>query len=164
MTAKNLSPNRSEKSRRNKSALNSALSLLSRRPYSQKEVFDHLIRYWPEADTQGAINKLKELKFIDDKEFATWYTQSRLRSRPMSAKLLTLELKKKGITINYELITTSEADLAEKAMEKKIEKWKKLPHREFKTKASRYLQSRGFAWDTIETILKKEYNDPNVNS
>ena len=66
--------------------------------------------------------------------------------------------------MNYEPITTSEVDLAEKAMEKKIARWRKLPIKEFKIKASRYLQSRGFAWDIIETILKKEYNKSSVNS
>lgn len=158
MTAKNPSPNRSEKSRRNKSALNSALSLLSRRPYSQKEVFDHLIRHWPEADTQGAINKLKELKFIDDKEFATWYTQSRLRSRPMSGKLLSLELKRKGIimTTNDDSMTMNDRHLAEKALSKK----KNLSYKQ----AMRFLASRGFSWDVIEQVLKKRYNDDNVNN
>ena len=155
MTAKNPSPNRSEKSRRNKSALNSALSLLSRRPYSQKEVFDHLIRHWPEPDVTVAIAKLKELKFIDDTAFATWYQESRLRSRPMSQKLLAFELKRKGVITEYR-ISNTEYELAQKALaQKKNLSWKQ---------AVRFLASRGFSWDTIETILKKEYNDPNVNS
>lgn len=157
-------PNKWEKLKKNRSATNSGLRLLARRPYSEKEVYDHLIRHWPESDVNVAIAKLKELKFIDDDAFATWYRESRLRSRPMSFRLLASELKKKGITtMNYELITKSEADLANNAIEKKIERWKKLPFREFKIKASRYLQSRGFSWDTIEKVLKKRYNDRNVN-
>src|SRR3989344_6963981 len=99
-----LFPSKWVKSKKNKSALNSGLRLLSRRPYSPKEVFDHLIRHWPESDVKRAISKLKELKFIDDKAFATWYQESRLRARPMSGKLLALELKKKGVTMNYELL------------------------------------------------------------
>ena len=155
VTAKNPSPNRSEKSRRNKSALNSALSLLSRRPYSQKEVFDHLIRHWPESDVSTAISKLKELKFIDDDAFAVWYKESRLRSRPMSAKLLAFELKRKGIITEYRIPNT-EYELAQLALSKK----RNLNYKQ----AMRFLASRGFSWDVIETILKKEYNDPNVNS
>lgn len=154
-TVKNPSPNRLGKSRRNKSALNSALSLLSRRPYSQKEVFDHLIRHWPETDTLAAINKLKELKFIDDKEFAGWYTQSRLRSRPMSQRLIALELKRKGLEIRNLKLEISEPELAQNALSKK----KNLSYKQ----AMRFLASRGFSWDTIETVLKKGYNNDNVN-
>jgi len=141
--------------KKNKSALNSGLRLLARRPYSEKEVYDHLIRHWPESDVKRAISKLKELKFIDDKAFATWYQESRLRARPMSKKLLALELKKKGVTMNYELLTMNESELAGKALSKK----KNLSRQQ----AFRYLASRGFTWEVIETVLKKGYNDPNVN-
>ncbi|MEK7063997.1 MAG: regulatory protein RecX, partial [Patescibacteria group bacterium] len=151
VTAKNPSPNRSEKSRRNKSALNSALSLLSRRPYSQKEVFDHLIRHWPESDVSTAISKLKELKFIDDDAFAIWYKESRLRSRPMSAKLLAFELKRKGLEIRNLKLEISEPELAKQALAKK----KNLNRQQ----AMRFLASRSFSWDVIETVLKKRYND-----
>lgn len=156
-TAKNPFPNRSGKSRRNKSALNSGLRLLSRRPYSQKEVFDHLVRHWPEADVSAAICKLKELKFIDDAAFAVWYQESRLRFRPMSAKLLAFELKRKGVsmTMNDNRMTMNDRQLAEKALEKKKNlNWKQ---------AARFLASRGFSWDTIEQVLQKRYNDSNVN-
>lgn len=141
--------------KKNRSALNSGLRLLARRPYSEKEVYDHLSRHWPEPDVKTAIAKLKELKFIDDEAFAVWYQESRLRARPMSQKLLAFELKKKGITMNYELLTMNESELAQKALMKK----KGLD----KQQTIRYLASRGFAWDTIETVLKKRYNDSNVN-
>lgn len=138
--------------RRNKSALNSGLQLLSRRPYSQKEVFDHLIRHWPESDVTTAIAKLKELKFIDDDAFAVWYKESRLRARPMSAKLLALELKHKGIKI---LVESDDLQFARLALSKK----KNLSYKQ----AMRFLAGRGFSWDTIEQVLKKRYNDDNVN-
>jgi len=141
--------------KKNRSALNSGLQLLARRPYSEKEVYDHLARHWPESDVKQAISKLKELKFIDDKAFATWYQESRLRARPMSAKLLSLELKRKGLEIKNLKLEISELELAKNALSKK----KKLTWKQ----AMRFLASRGFSWDTIEGVLKKRYNDPNVN-
>lgn len=155
MIPKKLSPNKWEKSKKSRSALNSGLQLLARRPYSEKEVFEHLSRHWPESDVNAAIAKLKELKFIDDAAFTAWYQESRLRSRPMSGKLLSLELKKKGVTMNYELITMNEPELAKKALAKK----KNLNWQQ----AMRFLASRGFSWSTIEGVLKKRYNDNNVN-
>lgn len=151
-TTKKLLPSKSGKLKKNRSALNSGLRLLARRPYSEKEVYDHLIRHWPEADVVAAIAKLKELKFIDDEAFATWYKQSRLRARPMSGKLLTLELKRKGIKT---VVESDDRQSAEKALAKKKHlTWKQ---------AMRFLASRGFSWEVIETVLKKRYNNDNVN-
>lgn len=147
MITKKPFPNKSERLKKNKSALNSGLRLLARRPYSEKEVFDHLIRYWPEIDVKTAIAKLKELKFIDDSEFAKWYQESRLRARPMSAKLLSLELKRKGINIS---IISDDLQLAALALSKKP----KLTREQ----AMRFLASRGFSWEVIESTLKKKYN------
>lgn len=156
MIPKKPSPNKWEKLKKNRSALNSGLRLLARRPYSEKEVHEHLSRHWPESDVAAAIAKLKELKFIDDDAFAAWYRESRLRSRPMSEKLLGLELKRKGISLepsHYNL--EPETAVAEKALTKK----KNLNRQQ----AMRFLASRGFSWGVIETVLKKRYNDPNVN-
>ncbi|MEK7091287.1 MAG: regulatory protein RecX [Patescibacteria group bacterium] len=128
--------------------------MLSRRPYSEKEVFEHLSRHWPEADVVTAITRLKELKFIDDDAFAAWYQESRLRSRPMSGKLLAFELKRKGIITEYRIPNT-EYDLAQLALSKK----KNLNYKQ----AMRFLASRGFSWSVIEQVLKKRYNNDNVN-
>ena len=151
-------PNKWEKLKKNRSALNSGLRLLARRPYSEKEVYNHLIRHWSEPDVNAAIAKLKELKFIDDAAFAAWYQESRLRSRPMSGKLLAFELKRKGIsmTTNDDSMTMNDRQSAEEALGKK----KNLKTRQ---QAMRFLASRGFSWDTIEKVLKKRYNDNNVN-
>ncbi len=147
-------PNKWEKLKKSRSALNSGLQLLARRPYSEKEVFEHLSRHWPESDVNTAIAKLKELKFIDDDAFAAWYQESRLRSRPMSGKLLAFELKRKGIITEYRTPNT-DYDLAQLALSKK----KNLNYKQ----AMRFLASRGFSWSTIEGVLKKRYNDGNVN-
>lgn len=145
-------PNKWEKLKKNRSALNSGLRLLARRPYSEKEVYDHLIRHWPESDVNVAIAKLKELKFIDDDAFADWYQQSRLRSRPMSGKLLAFELKRKGIKIEAK---SDDLVMAQEAIDKRP--------KANRQQAMRFLASRGFAWDIIEKVLKKRYNDRNVN-
>ena len=57
--------------------------------------------------------------------------------------------------MNYELITMNEPELATQALLKK----KNLNRQQ----AVRYLASRGFSWSTIEKVLKKRYNDNNVN-
>jgi SOS response regulatory protein OraA/RecX len=53
--------------------------------------------------------------------------------------------------------------LAEKALEKKLQRWSGLTYRDFRIKATRFLYSRGFSWEVIEPVLKKAYNRGNVS-
>jgi len=100
--------------------------------------------------------------YVDDKKFASWLIQSRSRTRPRGKRLLLQELKSKGIDAE-EPVMINEAELAEKALEKKLSLWLKLSHRDFRIKATRFLYSRGFSWDVIEPVLKKAYNKGNVS-
>lgn len=130
-----------------------ALKYLSYRPRTEAEIRTYL---GPDC-TEDIVTRLKHLKFIDDAKFAAWYVESRLRTRPRSRKLLELELKRKGVTMNdYYSITMNDRLSAEKALGKK----KNLKTRE---QVIRFLHSRGFSWDVIETLLKKRYNNDHVN-
>lgn len=126
------------------SALDRALRYLSYRPRSESEIRQHLgIDYTPEL-----ASKLKKLNLVNDNEFAKWYIESRSRSRPRSARLLSLELKRKGLEIKNLKLEISELELAKNALKKK-------PNLKSREQTIRFLHSRGFSWDTIETVLKK---------
>lgn len=144
---------------------NFALKYLSIRARSKKEVQVYLEK--KSQDMQAisqVIIKLENIKLIDDTAFATWYIQSRSRSRPSSAWLLARELKEKGIDKQMvEDIEKEPEDLqAEKALAKKLPRLSSLPWQEFRSKAGRFLASRGFNMSTIEKVLKKSYNRENV--
>jgi regulatory protein len=159
--AKRIYPNKSGKrTRKNNSPFDRALKYLSFRPRTEKEIRDYL----GEECTEDIIGRLKELNFINDEEFAKWYIDQRTRFRPRSHRLMDLELKKKGIILDTQhLSPNTNEELAKKALEKKLILWDKLPYLEYKTKAVRFLASRGFSWDTIEKIVKKGYNGEDVN-
>lgn len=124
----------------------------------------HLQKYTSDTTLiNQIISKLEELKYLDDKKFATWLIESRSRSRPRGKRLLIQELKSKGIDVSEEPINLDEIDLAQKALKKKLILWKNLSHRDFRTKATRFLYSRGFSWEVIEPVLKKAYNKTYVN-
>jgi SOS response regulatory protein OraA/RecX len=57
----------------------------------------------------------------------------------------------------------NEAELAEKALEKKLPLWSKLAYRDFRIKTIRFLYSRGFSWNVIEPVVKKGYNSQHVS-
>jgi len=142
--------------------LDSALKILSLRPHSKQEVINFLRRKTSDAALiNQTIAKLEKAKLINDEEFAKWYIESRSRTRPRGARLLSHELKQKGIdtaTSNLESSSLDEVSLATKALEKKQKMWSKLSANDFKLKATSYLQYRGFSWDTIAKVVKKRYN------
>lgn len=134
----------------------SCLKLLGIRPRSEKEIRDSLSKKSSDTDLINQIvNRLKSENLINDAEFATWYVESRSRSRPRGQKLLEYELKQKGV---MESIVSDEKQLAKDALQKKDRSWKNLSERDYRQKAIRYLQSRGFSWSAIEEAIKKAYN------
>lgn len=146
-------------------------NFLSFRPRSEKEIFDYLVKKLKSresVDYQQAkespligqvILRLKKYKYLNDRQFAKWWIESRMRSRPRGTTALRIELLKKGI--GREIIDDAlEKQIDEKAqarlaLTKKIKHWQKLTPQEAKKKAYQFLASRGFDWDTIkETVAK----------
>ncbi|KKQ29784.1 MAG: Regulatory protein RecX [Candidatus Levybacteria bacterium GW2011_GWA2_37_36] len=137
---------------------NKALEFLSYRPRSEKEVRDKLKTKKVELEViDRIISKLKEKKFINDEEFTKGWTESRLRFKPRSVRLIKLELKQKGIdpeTINnLQLTIDNDLESARKLVEKKIGRLEGLPKQEIYQKLGRYLASKGFDWDTIKKSI-----------
>jgi regulatory protein len=160
--ARRIYQNKSVKSKQTSSPWDRALKYLARRPRTEKEMRDYL----REECTDEIINRLKELNFINDEEFAAWYADQRARFRPRSRKMISFELKRKGIDsskLKNQISNVSDQELAMKAIEKKLRLWKELDYTEFRVKATRFLASRGFSWDIIETTVKKAYNTHHVN-
>lgn len=146
-----------------------ATNFLSFRPRSEKEVSDYLanklaakenIKFSQASQSpliEKVIEKLKKYKYINDVEFASWFTQSRNRSRPKGPMLISSELKKKGIS--QEIIESTlksspnEVELAKTALSKKIKRWQNLEESQFKKKVYQFLTSRGFGFETIREVF-----------
>ena len=155
---------------------NQALRFLSYRPRSKKEVKDYLNKRLAARTTRRRgrdigntdcadtinkiIRKLKQQDLINDEEFARWWIEQRQAFRPKGIYALKQELKQKGVSreiIDSLLIThyslSNERASASKITEKKLDKLKKLSHREKKEKLSAFLLRRGFSYQTIKLVL-----------
>lgn len=146
-----------------------AVRFLNWRPRSEKEVGDYLTKRIAQKENirprqakdspliTKIITKLKRYKLIDDRQFAKWFIDSRVRSSVKSARLISLELKSKGI--DPQVIKTiiqnspSEKTLATKAVAKKIKRWQNLPEVEFKKKLYQFLLMRGFDYETVKEVF-----------
>src|SRR3989344_6625517 len=149
--ARNNFPSKSVKSKQ-------ILNFLAIRARSEKEIRDRLSKYGLAAsEIEIEIEKLKKWKLVDDAEFAKTYIESKSRSRPPSRRLLDLELRRKGVTLEPSTYPLEpDYKLAQLALEKK----KTLKSRD---QAIRFLQYRGFSWEVIEKTVKNRYNETHVN-
>ena len=136
-----------------------ALKYLSFRQRSTKEIHDYLVKkQYEDNDIREAIEKLIELKFLNDDDFARLFTENRQR-KGKSKKSIEFELKQKGISKEKatDILDFAKSDIktALEYMTKRVKQFDRLePELRQKRIISR-LRSRGYDWDTISKVLKK---------
>jgi regulatory protein len=141
-----------------------ALRFLNIRPRSRRE-----IELWFKRKliipkiTERILTKLEKLKLIDDLAFAKFWIEQRSLSRPKGRRLISFELRQKGVAreiideafANVEI--PEEAELAKKLVEKKIRWLKNLPDYEAKQKLFAYLGRRGFGFGVIKKAIDEMF-------
>jgi regulatory protein len=139
---------------------NKVLKFLSYRPRSEKEIVDYLKKKGASSTLiDKSIKKLKKLKFLNDRDFVTWWLEQRSTFRPRGKRALKMELIRKGI--DREIIdevlnkAVDELVLAKKAAQKKLKTYQRLEANEFRKKMTGYLARQGFAWDSIKEALEE---------
>jgi len=131
------------------------------RPRSEKEVRDWLKRKKiHESLHQDLFNRLKHLEFLDDKKFSKWWVEQRIAFKPRGKRVMSQELRQKGVdreTIEETLseIKIDEEKAAGELLVKKAYRWEKLPRLEARRKMAQFLGRKGFGWETIEKIIEK---------
>lgn len=139
------------------------LKFLSFRPRSEFEIDEYMLRQNIGEETRKMVmQKLEQLKLIDDEAFAKWWLDQRSVFRPEGRRLVGFELKRKGIAkeIIEELMTegrprTADVFLAEKLAEKRLTRLKKLPEIEAEKKIWAYLARKGFSFEVIKEAVAK---------
>ena len=139
-----------------------AYNLLAHRRYATVEFKKKLNRKFPDhkKEIEEILERLKENHYLDDKEYAELFIESKLRRKPQSLKLMKWDLRKKGLdeeTIEYSLQkeTINEMEMAGLAAQKKLKSLAHLPAAKRKEKLYRFLLSRGFSSSIIFQVLKE---------
>lgn len=116
------------------------------------------------------LSRTKELGYLDDKKFVTWWIEQRDTHKPKSFRVLKRELQQKGIdsALIEEIQTTlarndtghSELERARSAVRNKLRLWEHLPFIERKKKLFGFLGSRGFSheisYTLVDELLRKD--------
>ena len=136
-----------------------AVQFLGNRPRSVAEIRRHLRgKRYEDEDIDGAIDKLRAQRYVDDLDFAKYWVEQRSRFRPKGDRALVSELTSKGVsreTINTalgEMPAESEADRARRAIARSLSRWQALDAPERKRKIHAFLATRGFSYDVIDEV------------
>ena len=144
-----------------------ALHLLDRHTYTEKAMARKLSeRYNDSQITSEVISFLKGYRYIDDESYARRYIEAALQSGKSGLFKIKYDLCGKGISKEMvEKVATeftgegrmeNEQETVSKLLEKKLRGDFSFPN---KMKAKRYLLSRGFSSESIDSALSKLRNE-----
>jgi regulatory protein len=141
-----------------------AVNLLAYKARTINELRERLLeKTWTnERIVDEVIEKLKTYGYLDDDQYAASFARSKLLQKPIGKRVLRqkLSLKKldketieKALELTFE--ETSEADLIERAVQKRLRLKGKPETREDSKKFFDHLMRQGFNYDLIRETLQK---------
>lgn len=130
------------------------------RPRSEKEITDWFRRKKVHVSLHNKLVKfLKKYDYLDDHKFAFWWVEQRLRFGKHSRKIITTELKLKGIGQFVIEDTLAKFDvnderIARNLVKKYMYKWARFEDSVRNKKISDFLARKGFGWDIIKKTIR----------
>jgi regulatory protein len=143
-------------------ALNLAYRYLSFRARSEKEMRDYLARRQVHPDTiASVIERLAELRLVDDADFARMWVEDRQRLRPRGARVLRLELRRKGIAgdVVEAALPTDDAEEVYRLAERRAGQLDRADEQAFRRRLSGYLLRRGYAYEMVSRVVSRLWEE-----
>jgi len=105
----------------------------------------------------SVIERLEKNGLLNDENFAKTWIENRSEFRPRSHRLLSAELRSKGVKteIIQDVLESAspDEDLAYSAAKKRIRRYEHLEWQDFRRKLGSYLARRGFSYSTIRPVV-----------
>ncbi len=144
-----------------------AFDILSRRRYSERDIREKLRKTLDKSNfIDKVISELKDLKFIDDLEYAKALIHSLGVTGKRSVRYIRDKLYHKGIrdeiiekAIESELENYDETEIAYTLARKKHATLTKLPMLKAKKRVADFLKGRGFSWEDIRYALDRVFTE-----
>lgn len=144
-------------------AMDRAVRLLARRPYSTAELRRHLASKEIAAPViDEALNRLEGLGYVDDYAFARYWVENRERFRPRGPRALRYELRQKGVAASVIEAVLNEVDPEESAYQAAQGRLARLhgqTRREFRAALGAFLTRRGFSYEVVRAACDRVMNE-----
>lgn len=136
-----------------------ALRFLAHRPRSETEVRTRLRRRQAAPElVEEVVAGLSSQGLLDDAAFAQFWRENRAAHSPRSRRLLSLELRAKGVDGETITLATQDLDDAQSAYQAGQNKARSLRERDeptFRKRLGDYLRRRGFSYHQVtETVAQ----------
>lgn len=145
-------------------AIEAALRLLAMGPRSEHDLRQRLIRrrgFRAEA-VDAAVERMRELGYLDDAAFARFWVESRQAGVPRSRRALAYELGLKGVNreqLAEALEPVSDADAAYEAAQRRLRALRGLDRRTFERRLGTFLNSRGFGYGVARATIQRCWSE-----
>ena len=143
-----------------KKLTNRALYYLAKREYSYHELVNKILNYAEELglnkqDCEFIVNKLREQNLQSDQRYCESYINS--KKNKFGTQKIIFELTQRGMS--DDLIANFIGELVSNEYDLALQVWKKkyahvTKNINEKAKKIRFMQSRGFSFETIKKIIK----------
>ena len=141
-------------------AKNYAANLISKRSYTEKAMREKLVSHIGDSEiVDKTISFLKEYKLIDDYDYATRYAHDLVHLKKLGITSVKWKLKEKGISSQTIEKVLSEFDFSNEIKDnlESLAQKKLSGNYDIKNimKVKRYLVSRGYSFDDINSVFSK---------
>ncbi len=140
-----------------------ALYLLGRRGRTERELRDKLAeKKYSDDDIALTIERLREMKLIDDAVFASNYARDKIAIYRRGRFRIGLDLLRKGVArdqIDQALGEVEEADelsAAQSLAESRLKNWQALDPLKRRARLTSLLQRRGFSARVVRAVLEAD--------
>ncbi|HUI88624.1 MAG TPA: RecX family transcriptional regulator [Anaerolineales bacterium] len=144
-------------------AYQQAMIYLSYRARSESEIRKNLSKHEFAQDViEHTIERLRENRLADDKQFARAWVENRTAFRPRSRRALQMELRQKGLSdeaTQSALEGLNEEALAYEAGLKQARRLRSKEWSEFRKKISEHLARRGFSYSVVSAVVSRIWNE-----
>lgn len=141
-------------------ALNALMRLCSKAEKSSGDALRLMYRWGvPIAERQGVLDKLVEMRFIDDARYAEVYTREKSQLAGWGARKIAQNLYQKGVSkdIVAKTLAMLESDdqraMLEKRLQRKLPTIKATTDYERRGKLLRYALSLGYDYDMVISVI-----------
>lgn len=139
-------------------ALQKAIQFLGYRPRTEQEIIRKLTEQGFESDVvTDVLERLKNNRMVGDDQYAQLWIDSRAAFRPRSHRLMSMELRQKGVpedTIHAALRDAPDDEtLAYQAGQARYHRYAGTDYQEFKKKLGSYLGRKGFSYGVITPVV-----------
>lgn len=147
-------------------AYQKGLKLIGYRMRTANEIKERLVRKGISTQVvSGVQDRLKRSGIVDDDRFARNWVENRTEFRPRSHRLLSWELRQKGVDedIIQRVLESAlpDEDLAYQAGLKQLKRYHHLEKEDFRQKLSGFLARRGFTFEVIKPVVERLWNELN---